>query len=196
MSTTIKYKGATLATVSNQTKTLLTSGTWLEDDIELTDVSGGGGASNIIEGTFTTQGTTGEYSIPLTYSGSGYPIVASVFIDGGVVNPNNTWYGTIQQYSIGEFIIIKNVINEAPQYTNSGSQCTVLAYRKSSASNATTFGVTSSNAATCYSSAGAIASATQAVKFKNATTLSYYVNTAGHGLMQNLKYRYIVMFSS
>lgn len=37
MSTTVKYKGATLATVSNQTKTLLTSGTWLEDDIEVTD---------------------------------------------------------------------------------------------------------------------------------------------------------------
>lgn len=37
MSTTVKYKGATLTTVSNQTKTLLTSGTWLEDDIELTD---------------------------------------------------------------------------------------------------------------------------------------------------------------
>lgn len=42
MSTTVKYKGATLATVSNQTKTLLTSGTWLEDDIELTDVTAGG----------------------------------------------------------------------------------------------------------------------------------------------------------
>lgn len=37
MSTTVKYKGATLTTVTNQTKTLLTSGTWLEDDIELTD---------------------------------------------------------------------------------------------------------------------------------------------------------------
>lgn len=46
MSTTVKYKGATLATVTNQTKTLLTSGTWLEDDIELTDTGSGGTSKN------------------------------------------------------------------------------------------------------------------------------------------------------
>lgn len=39
MSATVKYKGATIATVNNQTKTLETSGTWLEDDIEITDVT-------------------------------------------------------------------------------------------------------------------------------------------------------------
>lgn len=46
MSTTVKYKGATLATVTNQTKTLLTSGTWLEDDITLTDAGSGGTSKN------------------------------------------------------------------------------------------------------------------------------------------------------
>ena len=46
MSTTVKYKGATLTTVTNQTKTLLTSGTWLEDDIELTDAGSGGTSKN------------------------------------------------------------------------------------------------------------------------------------------------------
>lgn len=46
MSTTVKYKGATLATVTNQTKKLLTSGTWLEDDIELTDAGSGGTSKN------------------------------------------------------------------------------------------------------------------------------------------------------
>ena len=48
MSTTVKYKGATLATVTNQTKTLLTSGTWLEDDIELTDAGSGGTSKNAL----------------------------------------------------------------------------------------------------------------------------------------------------
>lgn len=41
MSTTVQYKGSQIATVSNTTVTLNTSGTWLEDDITLTDVSGG-----------------------------------------------------------------------------------------------------------------------------------------------------------
>lgn len=41
MSTTVSYKGETLTTVSNDTKTLQTEGKYLEDDITLTDVSGG-----------------------------------------------------------------------------------------------------------------------------------------------------------
>lgn len=42
MSTTVSYNGQTLTTVSNDTKTLFTEGKYLEDDLTLTDVSGGG----------------------------------------------------------------------------------------------------------------------------------------------------------
>lgn len=41
MSTTVTYKGNALTTVSNQTRTLLTAGKYLEDDLTLVDVSGG-----------------------------------------------------------------------------------------------------------------------------------------------------------
>ena len=37
MGTTVKYKGSTIATLSNQTKTLTTAGTWVEGNIEITD---------------------------------------------------------------------------------------------------------------------------------------------------------------
>lgn len=40
MSTTVTYKGNTIATVENNTKTLTTQGKYLEDNITLTDVSG------------------------------------------------------------------------------------------------------------------------------------------------------------
>lgn len=39
MSTTVTYKGTTLATVTNQTKTLLTAGKYLEGDVILTDAA-------------------------------------------------------------------------------------------------------------------------------------------------------------
>lgn len=39
MSTTVTYKGNTIATVSNQTKTLKTQGKYMEGDVTLTDVS-------------------------------------------------------------------------------------------------------------------------------------------------------------
>lgn len=45
MSTTVTYKGNTLTTVDNQTRTLLTSGKYMEDDLTLVDVSGGGGGT-------------------------------------------------------------------------------------------------------------------------------------------------------
>lgn len=50
MATTVTYKGETLTTVDNQTKVLQTAGTWLEDDLTLVDVSGGG------TGQWTTDG--------------------------------------------------------------------------------------------------------------------------------------------
>ena len=37
MSTTVNYKGSTIATLSNETKTLTTYGKWMEDDIEITN---------------------------------------------------------------------------------------------------------------------------------------------------------------
>lgn len=55
MSTTVSYKGQTLATVSNQTKTLLTEGKYLEDDLTLVDVSGGG--STLITKSISANGT-------------------------------------------------------------------------------------------------------------------------------------------
>ena len=39
MSATVTYKNDTLTTVDNETKTLTTAGTWLEDDIEISDQS-------------------------------------------------------------------------------------------------------------------------------------------------------------
>ena len=46
MSTTVKYKNETIATVDNATKVLKTLGTWLEDDLTLIDSSSGGGGGS------------------------------------------------------------------------------------------------------------------------------------------------------
>ena len=49
MSTTVTYKGQTLTTVENQTKTLNTAGTWVEGDFTLTDVTQGGDEQYFID---------------------------------------------------------------------------------------------------------------------------------------------------
>lgn len=50
MSATVTYKGNTLTTAENQTRTLLTAGKYLEDNITITDVTSGGGGGGIIVG--------------------------------------------------------------------------------------------------------------------------------------------------
>lgn len=56
MSSTITYKGSTLITANNQTRTLLTRGMWLEDNIVITDVTSG--ASVTITDETNATGTT------------------------------------------------------------------------------------------------------------------------------------------
>lgn len=64
MSTTVTYKGQTLTTVENETKTLTTGGTWMEGDLTLTDVTQGGGGGSVPISTKTvtieTAVTTGS----------------------------------------------------------------------------------------------------------------------------------------
>lgn len=48
MSTTVTYKGVTITTAENQTRTLATSGKWLEADIVIDDVTQGGSGTPAI----------------------------------------------------------------------------------------------------------------------------------------------------
>ena len=57
MSTTVTYKGSTIATAENATKTLLTEGKYLEDDITIVDVTSGGGGSTLITKNISANGT-------------------------------------------------------------------------------------------------------------------------------------------
>ena len=47
MSTTVTYKGSTLTTVNNQTRTLKTAGKYMEGDVVLTDISESGTSANV-----------------------------------------------------------------------------------------------------------------------------------------------------
>ena len=57
MSTTVTYKGNTIATVNNNTKTLKTAGKYMEDDVTLVDVSGGASAISVIDELDVNGGT-------------------------------------------------------------------------------------------------------------------------------------------
>lgn len=87
MATTVTYKGQTLATVENQTKTLQTAGKWCEDDFTLTDVSGGG----------TTEPEEKDVDF-IDYDGTLlYSYTAEEFLQMTELPPNPTREGLIAQ---------------------------------------------------------------------------------------------------
>ena len=67
MSTTVTYKGSTLTTVDNQTRTLLTQGKYLEDNLTLTDVSSSAVSFSVAYDSSVTALASSNISI--TFSG-------------------------------------------------------------------------------------------------------------------------------
>ena len=161
--------------------------------------SGGGGASNIVEGTFTTGSAAGVGSVTLNYSGTGYPIAAMVYVDGGAYNSAiSGWYNSTQRYAVGFWSMSKSVQTSSPTYTTSGTQNQgdVTAIYKNSTSSATSYTRTSAMNTNVYSSSNATNAAATSVRLKTGNVLSYYVNTSSYGLLPSTKYKYIVIYSS
>ena len=175
------------------------------------NVSGGGGASNVVQGTFTTSASTGVSSFTIPYTGTGYPIALFISVDGGTYNNsssgNTTWYNSTQRYAIGEWHMTKARMTSAPTYTSSGADNygVVCLIYKNNASTATTYSRTSTMTANTYTSSGTTANntSTTVVRFKGSgTNVSYYVgyytstSSYAYGLLANTKYQYIAVYSS
>lgn len=70
MSTTVTYKGNTIATADNDTVTLETAGTWLENDITLEDVTSGGADSDVLEAVASGIFENKTYTLGVTKIGA------------------------------------------------------------------------------------------------------------------------------
>lgn len=160
------------------------------------DVPTGGGASNIVEGTFTGTTTGAAMSIDLGYTGNGYPIAAVIYPDGGMYG-NTTFYNAIQRYVIGYYSMSKTYDAQTPTYGTSGNanMGTVAIRYKNSASSATNFSASGSNAANVFSSSAPSASSSLAVRFQNKSTMRVFIASTSYGFMANVPYKYMVIYS-
>ena len=172
--------------------------------LDISTGSGGGGVTNIVQGNFTTSssgGTTG--TLNLNYNGSGYPIVALIYVKDGMYNSDSDWYKTIAQHDVGVALMIKANTNTAPTYKTSGTNNygTLSYVYKSSTSSATSYGRSGSNTINVYTTSSNVATAGNSmIRFKgNGTTLSYYIGNRGsstRGLARSTEFTYIVIYSS
>lgn len=171
---------------------------------------GGSGATNIVQGTFTTGSTRASRgTVTIPYTGSGYPIALMIYVDGGAYNNttggNTTWYNAVSRYDVGAYYMTKSRITTEPGYvTNNAydSEGVACVIYKNSASTATTYSPTSSMAATAYkdtTSSTAGKGASCACFAGNGTNLSYYIGNNGSssiGFAPSTKYAYIAIYSS
>ncbi len=112
MSTTVTYKGETLATVSNATKTLTTQGKYLEDDITLTDNS-----TPNLQSKTNINPTTSSQTIQ---ADNGYDGLSSVQINAmpsGTEGTPTATKGTVSSHAI---LVTPSVTNVAG-YINGGT---------------------------------------------------------------------------
>ena len=159
--------------------------------------TGGGGATNVVQGTFTGTTTGAAMAIDLGYTGNGYPIAAVVYPDGGFIE-NGDWWSTIQRYAVGMYAMTKSRMSQEPTYLASGTanEATVLTRYKSSTSSASTFSNGSSQTTNTFGSGNANASSTTCLRFKSDGTMSVYIASTSYGFMAGITYNYIVIYSS
>ncbi len=163
--------------------------------------SGGGGASNMVTGTFKfSPSSASAQTVTLDYSGTGYPIVCAIVLDDGVLN--STYTNTVARYSIAQYFMTKTYIDETPTYAASGTEDlgAVATVYKSSTSTASTLSRTNSASTNTFYPSAANASTTTCVRFTSKTNMSVYVGatsgTSRYGFFNGLTYRYWVIYSS
>ena len=158
-------------------------------------VSGGGGASNVVTGTFkgTTKGAA--LDVTLNYSGSGYPIAVVIYPKGGI-DGNTTFATLVQRYAIGFYAITKADTNTAPTYAaTSPSQDTGHYTRryKSSSSDPNSYSA-SGGQGNMFRNQSASSSVPVAIHSK--TQMSVFIADTGYGFADNIEYTYWVIYSS
>lgn len=161
----------------------------------------GGGASNIITGTFTAPAAGTEAKVTLGYTGSGYPIMAIIAVDGGSYASGTTFYDSTHRYAIAQFAMTKGNATTAPSYETTGTANygVVSVIYKNSTSVSTTYTRTSTMSANTFSASNANSTSTTAMRFRSKTSMSVFSSAnsgTSYGFLAGTVYRYWIAYSS
>lgn len=162
------------------------------------NVSGGGGASNIVTGTFKGTTTGAAMDVTLNYTGSGYPIAINVYPTQGFQSGSEA-YDVIASNGVLIYSAIKRTAG-TPTYqsaSNDNDKYVYVRLFKNSPSSASSVTNSSSASITITNGATAAQGSSAFLKFKNARTMSVYIASGTQsGFIGNISYTYYVIYSS
>lgn len=157
---------------------------------------GGGGASNVVTGEFTTSSTTGAaQTIDIPYTGSGYPNFIGIYPADGFAT-GSSLYNVTQQYAILQQAIFRTSPASAPTYTGSGTNNTgyvAMMYKGTSGTNTT---ASRTNGAAVFTSSAAASAAGTCVRMSSAKKMSIFVAASSYGFRASTKYKYVIVYSA
>lgn len=182
MSTTVSYKGNTLVTVSNNTKTLETEGKYLEADIILTDVSQGTPTLETVTKSYTP--TESQQTETITPS-VGYDGIAEVDVTVGAISASYVGSGVTRRDSTdlsasGATVSVPSGYyeNNASEAVASGTEGTPTATKGAVSGNAVTVTPSVTNSAG-YISGGTHTGTGVSVSASELVSGTYSVTSAG-----------------
>lgn len=163
--------------------------------------SGGGGASNIVQGTFKYDSYTSA-TIDLPYTGTGYPVAIIITPQKGSYNPDDPdFYDLVSAGAIEVYCATKARADVSPRYTG-GSQAndgfTVQLRYKSNTTSATTYSQVASNQYVVCSQGAPAHNTMAVVRMSSATKLRLITQSSdtSYGFVNGVTYAYTVIYSS
>lgn len=158
---------------------------------------GGGGASNVVTGTFTGTTTGAAMDVNLAYTGTGYPIAVMIFVS---TNNSTTFNSLIQRYAIRSYFMDKYERGTTPSYSVDGTSAKGISTHKykNSTTNQSSYSDGGATGVTTriYDESGATSSTATVVKFKSDKKMSVYIASDSYGFAANIEYTYYVIYSS
>lgn len=163
---------------------------------------GGGGASNVVTGTFKGTTTDAAMDVTIPYTGSGWPVAVTIYPTEGSGNSSGTFGSLIQRYAFSMFSATKLEADQAPIYARDSSSSTskdkaqIVCCYKSSTSSATSYTGTYNTSRVLFTSTEATNTSSTAARFKSATKMSVFIASTSWGFAANIDYTYVVLYSS
>ena len=154
--------------------------------------------SKLITGTFTGSTAGAAMTVNIPYTGSGYPIWLLVYPANGTNKSGDAFAALVQRYAECVFLMVKNDLSTAPTYndtTADANKAAVMAYYKSSDSDATLITAGQVLAKPLYRDNNAMEAYADCVRLRSNTTMSVYIANTSYGFANGIEYAYAVMYS-